>query len=131
MTPEELAKRGPLIDVEIRRPGGKLGKKGKALIDTGAGRTLISPSLVGELGLVENGFGHARGVDGPVTKKATYEIRFHQPDLDLTGDLTVMAGDNVSGDEVICLLGRDILYDLSFSMSFDGPRGAYSLTMHK
>jgi len=54
-------------------------------------------------------------------------VEFRQPDLKLNCVMRMRAEDNVSGDDVICLIGRDILHDLHFSMTFDGREGAYSL----
>jgi hypothetical protein len=125
---KELALTGPLISVEIGHPESRDFRMGKALIDTGAMCTLVSPHIVSALGLTQRGVGKGRGVDGPVSEKPYFAVIFRQPDLDLECEVNVMAVDNVNGPDVICLLGRDVLYDLSFSMGFDGPNGSYSLT---
>jgi hypothetical protein len=33
----------------------------------------------------------------------------------------------IGDDDVVFLIGRDILYDLSFNLNYDGPVGSFSL----
>jgi len=126
----QLWDRGPLIDVELYHPRDKQVRRGKALLDTGGDQTMISRTIAEELKLEEKPSRKSRGVNDTQpreTKIAVVTIRMPELDLNVL-DLDVLVAQHGAGDDVICIIGRDILYACKLTLSFDGPEGTYSLS---
>jgi hypothetical protein len=132
----ELVKRGPLVDVTFENPATGKKVKGKGLIDTGAGGTAIIPHVVSDLNLTHDGktaqtkgIGHTAPV---ASRRYDLHVTVHLSDGDdsekfayrFTDVRVAELGSLIDGEDVLCLIGRDILY--AFKFCVDG-KGEYSL----
>lgn len=101
-----------------------------ALMDTGATSTCISQSVIDTCGLQPTGQAEMMGATGPRTvNQYTFEVGFmhgqvQKPDGSISGNMALIPTQGLqfhggqSAFEV--LLGRDVLCQGQFSMSFDG-----------
>lgn len=130
--PKDLQIHGPRIDLEIGPPiiraknhmPGKFSRT-HALIDTGAGRTVLSPEVVRRLNLpivdyttltraggTERASVHVAAIQFPLSKMATIEV------------IQVVCCE-LPGGLFNCLLGRDVLARWLFT--YDGKTGEWCI----
>jgi hypothetical protein len=130
-----LVKRGPLVDVTFENPATGKKVKGKGLIDTGAGGTAIIPRVVSDLDLNHGKTAQTKGVGhaAPVASRCyDLNVTVHLSDGDdseqfaytFTQARVAELESLIDGDDVLCLIGRNILY--AFKFCVDG-KGEYSL----
>ena len=95
----------PILEIKLAFADGE--RSIKALIDTGASHTMISPEIVKKLGLNKRG---QTGMNTPNGRSTTNEFKIHinSLDLNLNDEVTVYSKDNYNMTEAI-LIGRDIL----------------------
>ena len=121
-TPGELAKRGPLIDVEVRNPHAKTPtmKVVKALLDTGAGISGVRGSLARGLQLRTISSINLSGATGKDVVPV-YAVHLNIPGF---GKLhTRVARTDNNGPEVI--IGRDLM--AGCVLIYNGNRGSFVL----
>lgn len=143
-----LQNAGPLVPVTIELHPNDLTERvkrnqpiptslsGLALIDTGAQRGGIDPSVIEHLGLEPCGTRTTTGYGGSVPSAPHYDVRYLFPGpLFLTVDAVWQgAAIGLSGNYVpptysskaLALIGRDVLQYLSFS--YDGATGTFVIT---
>ena len=97
----------------------------RALIDIGAGRSLIRRGLAAQLGLTPVGVVEIDTPSSTDLEAAEYRVRFW---LDHTIGLEVTALEApIPGDRLGALLGRDVL--ASAVLLYDGPSNRFTLTL--
>lgn len=129
----ELRKTGPKITVTIGHPqatrtlarqkGIELQKplRIEALIDTGASRTVINPQVAATCGLRQTGLARISSA-GHVAERQEFVGAIHFPGQELSGfDPTSLVACPLPGQDVSCLIGRDVLE--RWSVTYDGRTG--------
>lgn len=106
-------------------------KAGYALIDTGATRSGVDHSIITELGVQPVGVAKTLTAGGEVEQNL-FPAHFRFPgeniDIDFSSVLGVnLKGQNVNGQPIIALLGRDILS--RFVLIYNGPGGFFSIAL--
>jgi len=117
VTPADLQKFGPRIDVSIWNPNQSQNKiDGTALIDTGATITFIKNSVVEELKLKQEKPAQiCQPGDAAPQQGGFYIVGLLIPSLDLhCKDWPVACPSNLPTSEDFCVIGRDILSACEF-----------------
>lgn len=139
--PKDLEKFGPRLEIEVGPPilRGRLGissagsaaegtrrfSKMPALIDTGAGRTVLTPMAVARVGLPlvdETNLSRAGGMD----RVGVYVAAIQFPRYKLaTIEMIQVLSCELPEQPIQCLIGRDILSRWLFT--YDGKSGQWSI----
>lgn len=136
-----LVSTGPLLSVEVSIPKELADlftkekkaipqpKTGFALIDTGATRSGVDRSVITQLGVQPVGVARTLTASGEA-KQNLFPSHFRFPgeniDIDFSSVLGVnLSGQNINGQPIIALLGRDILS--KFIFIYNGPGGFFSI----
>ena len=134
---ESLRGRGPILPIQIGLPQAaeaSIRQNGEvpgameevqALVDTGASITAINMATAERLGLIPTGSVQVGGVTG-VDTRPLYGVRVVMPEPGFTFDPIEVAGANLNVPDFEVLIGRNLL--CSILMTYDGPRGQFSLT---
>lgn len=131
--PRDLEKFGPRIDIEVGPPifrdqkvqGDRIFSHMPALIDTGAGRTVLTPEAVKRLGLSVVDYttlSRAGGMDRVTVHVAS--IQFPRYKM-ATIEVIQVACCELPGGLFQCLIGRDILSRWLFT--YDGKSGEWCI----
>jgi len=102
----------------------------KALVDTGASRTVVEESKLTALGLTPTGEKdvHTASTGKNPVKRNLYKVEVSLAEAvtgKLADNLEVAAVDDLSGLGVEALLGRDVLRTIHFQ--YNGPNGEFTL----
>lgn len=136
--PDGLVVTGPKVGVQLEVPTalakqlGTTGQQvpapvtGNALIDTGATRSAIDRSVVTSLGLNPVGI-VTLGTAGGMSQQALYGLRLVIPSIKATVDFESVTGCDLSGTDLIMLIGRDVLRIALFV--YDGVSGQYTIAI--
>ena len=131
--PELVIAVGPSLPE--RKAAQKLGKKAiepqpvRALIDTGARRTVITPLAAKRCGLVSVSPTKIFVVGGGEVQGAVYSAQVVFPGTPLASwPVIEIVGANLHHPEIECLIGRDILR--RWIMEYDGPSGQLVISEH-
>lgn len=141
LNPNILVATGPLLSVEVSIPKELADfftkekkvipppKTGFSLIDTGATRSGVDKSVITQLGVQPVGVARILTASGE-TKQNLFPAHFRFPgeniDIDFSSVLGVnLSGQNIDGQPIIALLGRDILS--KFIFIYNGPGGFFSI----
>jgi len=141
INPNILVSIGPLLSVEVSVPKELADfftrekklipppKTGFALIDTGATRSGVDKSVITQLGVQPVGVARILTASGEVEQNL-FPAHFRFPgeniDIDFSSVLGVnLSGQNINGQPIIALLGRDILS--KFIFIYNGPGGFFSI----
>jgi predicted aspartyl protease len=142
-SPEGLASAGPLLQVQVEVPAAfaaYLAKKnqpvptpgvGWALIDTGATRTCVDNNLLNQLGMQATGTVTTGTAAGP-TSQLLYPAKLSVPgarlEIDFGSVIGVnLSGQSIAGQDVVVLLGRDVLSRCI--LVYNGPGGLFTLAL--
>ena len=141
--PASLSYAGALLEVEVNIPQPLINllttqnqpipspKTGLALIDTGASRTSVEITTLSDLGINPIGISSI-GTAAGTTQCQLFPARLNFPALQLTVDFSSvlsvnLKGQKVGGNQIIVLIGRDILSKGLFVYSGNG--GFFSLAL--
>lgn len=142
LNPNILVSTGPILSVEVSIPqelADLLTKEKKAipspragfaLIDTGATRSGVDKSVITQLGVQPVGLAKTLTAGGEVEQNL-FPAHFRFPgeniDIDFSSVLGVnLKGQEVNGQPIIVLLGRDVLS--KFLFVYNGPGGFFSIS---
>src|SRR5581483_1416795 len=134
---------GAIIDIEISLPQAlvdlytKQGKPlpqsvaGLALIDTGATKSCVHDAIMQQLEVNATGVATSQTAYGP-RQCNLYPAHFRFPsaqiDIEFNSVMEVdLTGQIVNGQQLIALIGRDVLSRTVFT--YNGPMGMYTLSM--
>lgn len=145
LSPATLRHWGPLIAVEVhlldadirdfRRRGdtAPLPVRGLAIIDTGAAKTGIVPSVARTLGLITLGTAPVLTASGQTVQQAVHPavVRFSdlggfRAPIDNVVAMPMAENYAYEGQPIICLIGRDALVDASFL--YEGAAARWTLS---
>lgn len=110
-----------LLDVCDPLTDGILRAGVSALLDTGAGQTVVPAELVAALGLTPDGEELVKGYDGVTTTRLTYLVRLAIRTLPPV-NLSAIALDDVP----YVILGRDVLN--RYTITLNGPAGRLTVS---
>ena len=139
--PPALVSIGPLLQVQVMLPpalAALLGKEnqpipppqaGWALIDTGATRTCVDKTILEALGVQPTGSVTTGTAAGPV-EQSLYPAKLNFPaanfELDFGSVVGVdLSGQSIAGQDVLVLVGRDVLAHCI--LSYNGPGSFFTL----
>jgi len=136
-SPKILCLAGPILPVRICLPDafvavGNATKEiiGTALIDTGSNPTCISKNVVQQLGLETVGKVNLNGVAGS-NEHRLYRVTFDFLYPDMASAISIpdteVVETNIDAQELIMLIGRDILSNAAFT--YDGTTGIWQLQL--
>lgn len=101
----------------------------RALIDTGARRTVITPDTAGRCGLVQVSVTKLFVVGGGEVEGPVYSAQLAFPDSPLANWPAIeIVGADLHHPEIECLIGRDILR--RWIVEYDGPSGQLVISEH-
>ncbi len=136
--PDGLVVAGPRVAIQLEVPGA-LAKQlaaagapvpapvtGYGLVDTGATRSAIDQSAVSRLSLQPVGVVTSGTAAGP-SQHALYPLKVVLPQMTYTIEFGSVTGCNLSGMNLVMLIGRDVLRLGLFH--YDGVSGAYALAI--
>ena len=98
---------------------------GLGLIDTGATISAVDASVISKLGVNPVGIANVGTASGP-QQQYVYPIRIVLTQLGLAIDYSQVTGANLSGQNLVALLGRDFLQNIL--LIYDGPSGEFTIS---
>lgn len=133
-TPDEIFyEYGPLVNVEVRAESendnpGSLVASGYALLDTGAGKTSIMHSIIGQINAHHVGQETEWGAFTDAVQVQTFQVYVKLIDLDLeySSHASSLNITRLLNKGIIAIIGRDLLQHCILNLN--GPNASFTLS---